>query len=302
MGNGKPANVCLSYNHLCMLTTRGFYFFVPVIALMALAVLLGAFQLLLICATLLVWFLIQWFFFQLRVRLVVRRLRLERVLRTARGEVRSVWARQPISVHVELASAGPMLLPYVVATERLPALARLNKGKLRIDGPLGKDAPLAFDYAVECPGRVGCASRGSRSKSPTCRGFSPMRPSCAMAGLIGCCRPWRSNRARRLSSSSTTPCRFWARIAMPGPADRASCSICATTSSAIPPRMIAWKVSARRDRLITKEFESEVPIRCTLVSRLVPNRCASVRSAKPRCVGSSKSPPPSPRPTPPSAI
>ncbi len=28
--------------------------------------------------------------------------------------------------------------------------------------------------------------------------------------------------------------------------------------------MIAWKVSARRDRLITKEFESEVPIRCTL--------------------------------------
>ena len=31
-----------------------------------------------------------------------------------------------------------------------------------------------------------------------------------------------------------------------------------------PPRTIAWKISARRDRLITKEFESEVPIRCTL--------------------------------------
>jgi hypothetical protein len=28
--------------------------------------------------------------------------------------------------------------------------------------------------------------------------------------------------------------------------------------------MIAWKASARRDRLMTKEFESEVPIRCTL--------------------------------------
>src|SRR5208283_1940862 len=39
-----------------------------------------------------------------------------------------------------------------------------------------------------------------------------------------------------------------------------------------PPRTIAWKVSARRDRLITKEFETEVPIRCTLfvdVSRSV---------------------------------
>src|SRR5262249_594916 len=31
-----------------------------------------------------------------------------------------------------------------------------------------------------------------------------------------------------------------------------------------PPRMIAWKVSARRDKLITKEFESDVPVRCTL--------------------------------------
>src|SRR5207237_1946828 len=31
-----------------------------------------------------------------------------------------------------------------------------------------------------------------------------------------------------------------------------------------PPKTIAWKISARRDRLITKEFESEVPVRCTL--------------------------------------
>jgi hypothetical protein len=32
-----------------------------------------------------------------------------------------------------------------------------------------------------------------------------------------------------------------------------------------PPKTIAWKVSARRDKLITKEFESEVPVRCTLL-------------------------------------
>ena len=31
-----------------------------------------------------------------------------------------------------------------------------------------------------------------------------------------------------------------------------------------PPKRIAWKASARRDKLITREFESEVPIRCTL--------------------------------------
>jgi uncharacterized protein (DUF58 family) len=31
-----------------------------------------------------------------------------------------------------------------------------------------------------------------------------------------------------------------------------------------PPKTIAWKASARRDRLMTKVFESEVPVRCTL--------------------------------------
>src|SRR5439155_19647277 len=31
-----------------------------------------------------------------------------------------------------------------------------------------------------------------------------------------------------------------------------------------PPKMSAWKPSARRDRLITKEFESDVPVRCVL--------------------------------------
>ena len=32
-----------------------------------------------------------------------------------------------------------------------------------------------------------------------------------------------------------------------------------------PPKTIAWKLSARRDRLITRDYESEVPVRCTLL-------------------------------------
>jgi uncharacterized protein (DUF58 family) len=32
-----------------------------------------------------------------------------------------------------------------------------------------------------------------------------------------------------------------------------------------PPKMIAWKASARKDKLIIKEFESDVPVRCTML-------------------------------------
>ena len=31
-----------------------------------------------------------------------------------------------------------------------------------------------------------------------------------------------------------------------------------------PPKMIAWKVSAKKDKLITKEYENDVPVRCTV--------------------------------------
>jgi uncharacterized protein (DUF58 family) len=45
-----------------------------------------------------------------------------------------------------------------------------------------------------------------------------------------------------------------------------------------PPKMIAWKPSARRDKLITKEFENEVPVRCTLLV----DTSQSVRLGPPR--------------------
>ena len=38
-----------------------------------------------------------------------------------------------------------------------------------------------------------------------------------------------------------------------------------------PPKTIAWKISARRDRLVTKEYESEVPIRCQVFVDVSPS-------------------------------
>src|SRR5437867_2427472 len=99
-----------------MLTPRGFWFFLITFALLALSLLLGAGQLTLICTTLLAWFLAQWFLFQLRIRLGIRRLALERSIGTARGEVESVWAGQTAEVVVTLSSDSWLALPYAVMT------------------------------------------------------------------------------------------------------------------------------------------------------------------------------------------
>ncbi len=247
-----------------MLTTRGFYFFVPAFALLATAVLLGALPLMLICLTLLFWFLAQWFLFQLRIRLTIRRLSLERTLRTARGEVASVWARQKAEVAVTLRSDGPMSLPYVMLTDRLPALGRLQNGQLRADGVLAKDAPLTLDYAIETPGAGWLRFEGVKIELADLQGFF------TYATFLHDPRAYRVLPALAVNASQPSfvkqhnalPLLGTHRHARPG--GSSELLDLRDYIAGDPPRMIAWKVSARRNRLITKEFESEVPIRCTL--------------------------------------
>src|SRR5437764_11433258 len=97
-----------------MLTPRGFWFFLVTCTLLAFSLLLGAGQLTLLCATLLLWFLAQWFLFQLRLRLGIRRLALTRTLGTARGDVESLWAGQSAEVAVRVASDSWLALPYAI--------------------------------------------------------------------------------------------------------------------------------------------------------------------------------------------
>src|SRR5438046_2600559 len=125
-----------------MLTTRGFWFFLVVFAALAAATIIGTPQLMLVCLTLLLWFLAQWFVFHMRIRLTMRGLQVERILRTSRGDVESIWARQSVEVIVNIHNDGPVDLPYVVLMERLPPFAHRKDGDLRIDGTLATDKPL----------------------------------------------------------------------------------------------------------------------------------------------------------------
>src|ERR1700733_6000047 len=111
-----------------MLPPRGLWFFPVAIAALAAATILGPPQLMLVSLTLLLWFLAQWFLFQLRVRSSVPYLKVERFLSTPRGNVESIWARQPVEVVVSVRNAGRMDLPYVVVTDRLPELAQVTEG------------------------------------------------------------------------------------------------------------------------------------------------------------------------------
>ncbi len=247
-----------------MLTQRGFWFFIVVLASLSLAVGYGATQLTLVGATLLLWFLAQWFLFQLRVRLALRRLTLERILRTARGEVETVWAGQEVEVAVKLSSHGLLGLPYVVVSERLPALAQFHEGTLRQDGTLSVEQPLALTYTIEGKAAGRLRFEGVKVELADLQGFF------VAATFVRAPHEYRVLPPLVVEASQTPfvkqhnilPLLGTHRHARPGGSSELLDLRDYLTGD--PPKLIAWKVSARRDRLITRVFESEVPIRCTL--------------------------------------
>jgi len=247
-----------------MLTTRGFWFFVFTFAVLTAALLLGATQLTLVCLTLLTWFLAQWLLFQLRIRLTLRRLSLQRWLRTPRGEVDSVWAGQKVEVAVTLSSNGMLALPYAVMTDRPAPLARLHEGTPYIDGALSSDGPMTIKYTFECKAAGWLRFEGIKLQVADLQGFF------TFATFVFDLREYRSLPTIAIKASSASfvkqhnvlPLLGTHRHARPG--GSSELLDLRDYLPGDPPKMIAWKVSARRERLITKELESEVPIRCTL--------------------------------------
>src|ERR1043166_3720481 len=246
-----------------MLTPRGFWFFLITCTLLALALLLGAGQLTLLCATLLIWFLSQWFLFQLRLRMGIRRLTLTRSLGTARGDVTSLWAGQSAEVAVTVSSTSWLALPYLIVTDRMAPLARHKHGTLCVDGAIGADRPLTIAYTIECKSAGWLRFEGVKIQFADLQGFF------AVTTFLHDLREYSVMPAMSVKASHTSfvkqhnilPLVGTHRHARPG--GSSELLDLRDYLPGDPPKMIAWKLSARRDRLITKEFESEVDRKST---------------------------------------
>ncbi len=247
-----------------MLTSRGWLFVLFVGSLLLLAVLSHHAVLAVLALALALWFAWEWLLFGVRSRIIARQIELSREVCDERGTVDSLWAGRSFTVRGELTLDEWLGLPQVAILDQFPLGAELIAGDPHTAGALGLDQPLRWSYRIRCPevGRV--RFEGVQLRLADLQGFfylKTFQPGAVeyrvlprMASASG--RPAMKkrhnllpppgiHRLRRAGSGSEL---LDLRDYMPGD----------------PPKTIAWKVSARRDRLITKEFESEVPIRCTL--------------------------------------
>jgi uncharacterized protein (DUF58 family) len=262
-----------------MLTTRGLRFLLFVLLLLALAVFgqeaagwvwrrppywAAMHTVALIALTLLLWFGSEWLLFTVRARVFVQRLRVMRQPWDARGPVQTLWAGQPFQMRVEVGLPTGIRFPYLTLTDRLPAAVERIAGECFYEGALEPGESVEIRYSLRPAGIGRIRFEGLALQIADLQGFFcytrflsnaaeyRVLPALVDTGSHGptvkrhnLLLPPGIHRHRRPGSGSEL---LDLRDYLPGD----------------PPKTIAWKVSARRDRLITKEYESEVPVRCTL--------------------------------------
>jgi uncharacterized protein (DUF58 family) len=263
-----------------MLTSRACWFLLSVLVILGLGLLRPSLSLTLLGLTLLLWFVAQWLWFLVRLP-GVRQLRIEREVWDDRSAVATLWAGQSFEVRVRLRNEGWLPSPHLAATDRLPFAVEYLDGSDIAQGIIAADQPLEMIYRIRC-GPAGLARfEGVRLQAADWQGFfyhvhflhavavlpilpvlTPRAGQLASKKRHNLLLPPGIHRFRRPGSGSEL---LDLRDYLPGD----------------PPKTIAWKVSARRDRLITKEFESEVPVRCTLFV----DTSSSVRVPAPSGVG-----------------
>ncbi len=246
-----------------MLTSRACWFLFSVLVILSLGLLRPSLPLTLLGLTFLLWFAVQWLWFLMRLP-AVRRLRVQREVWDDRSTVATLWAGQTFEVRLRLIHDGRLRSPHIAATDRLPFAVEFLEGSDHAQGVVRAKRPLETVYRIRC-GPAGLARfEGVRIQTADWQGFfyhvhfvhsvvilpilpllTPRAGQPASVKRNNLLLPPGIHRFRRPGSGSEL---LDLRDYLPGD----------------PPKTIAWKVSARRDRLITKEFESEVPVRCNL--------------------------------------
>jgi uncharacterized protein (DUF58 family) len=247
-----------------MITARGYWFLVLVLAVLTLGAFDGRSALTVSMLTLLLWFLSQWLLFVVRVHWVVPRLRIRRVLLDQRGPVATLWAGQSFRVRTEIRLAHWLGIPFARIKDFMPFGVEKTDGENSALATVSAEKPVALTYKIRCPAAGWVRFEGLAVEIADFAGFFYVSTFIPRVAVYRVLPPLADAAGHRPSVKrrNLLPATGLHRHLRPGTGSELLDLRDYMTGD--PPKTIAWKVSARRDRLITKEFESEVPMRCTL--------------------------------------
>lgn len=247
-----------------MLTSRGWLLFITILLLAGVGLAAGNPPLSLIGCTLLGWFLAQWLWFAVRLCLIDGKIRIERLVTHQHGTAESLWANGRFTVQLRLVNASRWSLPFVHAVERVPPLADILRGTAEKSGPLTGAQPLEIRYRALCRASGQVRFDGVRLAISDLQGIFLHVLFIRDGKTLRVLPPLADARGRLAGVKRHNQLPLLGHHAHRRPGTGSELLDLRDYLPGDPPKMIAWKASARRDRLMTKEFESEVPVRCTL--------------------------------------
>jgi uncharacterized protein (DUF58 family) len=209
-------------------------------------------------------FAVEWTVFAYRRHAIVDNLDVSRVLIQGRRVVPVAWANRPCRVRVTVHNASRVRLPFVVFDDRPPPGLRPISGSPQVAVALGPGESTTLEYELD-PQRPGLMRfEGVTVRlADLCGWFYHRRFLRAPAEFL-VLSPLQGLEGKRRGAkrSNTLPPPGIHRLRRAGSGDELL--DLRDYVAGDPPKMIAWKASARRDRLITKEFENDVPVRCAV--------------------------------------
>jgi uncharacterized protein (DUF58 family) len=244
-----------------MLTSRAWLCLVVAAVLVVLGVTLHLLALTLTGLALLLWLGGEWLRFMVAQQ---GRLEVHREVCDERGPVAALWAGQTFTVHVQVRLRGRAAWQHASFADLVPWGLEHVEGPTAIEGELRPGDALAWSYSVRCQAAGVARFEGVRARAADRQGFFYRQRFVRQAAVLrvlpvlageGASAPTRKRHNLLLPPGIH-------RLRRPGPGSELL--DLRDYRPGDPPKTIAWKVTARRGRLMTKEFESEVPIRCTL--------------------------------------
>lgn len=250
-----------------MLTPRGWWFLIVVVFVLV----LGAFVVpnfttvpAILATTLFVWFVYEWVQFNTRSNAAVSNLRVRRWVLQGGRSTPMIWAGVPFEVRVRVRHDGLVTVGYAVVEDRLPAGADILTGETDATTSIRSGDPVHVTYTLKCPAPGVLRFEGVKVRVADLHGFFYRRVFLRDPVEFLVLPPLSGHEGRHRADKrfNTLPPPGIHRIRRPGSGDELL--DLRDYRPGDPPKMIAWKVSAKKDKLITKEYENDVPVRCVL--------------------------------------
>jgi uncharacterized protein (DUF58 family) len=215
----------------------------------------------LISITLLLAFGSEAILFLIRTQNLPRRLNISRTAVQGGRVVPMMWAGVPAKVKVRIELQSGMPLSFVAFTETLPFGIDTIEGHRRIVTKIAAGEVVEIEYLFTPPAPGMVRFEGIEVRVADLMGFFYKRFYIRIPEEYAVLPPLRKEEGgqRSIKRFNSLPPPGIHRLKRAG--SGGELLDLRDYRAGDPPKMIAWKASARRDRMITKEFESDVPVR-----------------------------------------